>query len=72
MRFEDYVLRFGENTVWGRADLAREFGVSLNTAKYHLERAVKNGKLHKQYGWLGQQSGWLYALPEKMPKMKGL
>lgn len=67
MRYEDYVNAFELGDAWGRADLAKRFGVSLSTARYHLERAVAVGLLHKQYGWLGRQSGWLYALPDTLP-----
>lgn len=68
-KFNDYVDEFEEGKVWGRGDLAALFCVSLGTARYHLERAVGAGLLNKQYGSLGIQSGWLYALPATMPRL---
>lgn len=65
-RWEDYVEVFELGEKLTRQHLASHFGVGGSTARYHLDRAVKNGKLNRVYGWLGKQSGWLYALPETM------
>lgn len=62
-RWMDYVDAFEEESIWGRGMLARLFGVSVSTASYHLEKAVEAGELEKRHGYLGGQSGWLYALP---------
>jgi len=69
-RWLDYVNQFAPGDVASRQEVAQHFGVGRSTARYHLERAVKAGRLHKQYGWTGQQSGWVYALPETMEKLE--
>lgn len=65
-----YVEQFGAGEVLSRVDVAERMGVHYTTARYHLERAVKNDVLHKQVVWIGNQTGWGYALPETMPKLK--
>lgn len=71
-RWMEYVNAFKPGKVGTRADLAEHFGVGRSTARYHLDRAVEAGKLNRAYGWTGKQSGWLYALPETMPRIKGV
>ena len=71
-RWEDYVKAIGKAEIVTRNQMAEQFGVGRSTARYHLDRAVRKGALNKQYGWTGRQSGWLYAHPEKMPRLKGL
>lgn len=71
-RWEDYVGHFCEGDIFTRAHMAKCFGVGGSTARYHLERAVSAGALNKQYGWAGGQSGWLYGLPESMPRFEGM
>lgn len=71
-RFMDYVDVVEEGTLYSRSDLAAAFGVGGSTARYHLERAVKEGELNKQYGWLGRQSGWLYGTPTTIPRLEGM
>lgn len=69
----EYVNATGEGVVQSRRDYADFFGVSYGTALYHLERAVKLGYLNKQIGWVtDRQSGWLYGLPETLPRLEGM
>jgi hypothetical protein len=70
-RWTDYVDVFEVGDKLTRADLATHFGVGGSTARYHLERAVLAGALNKVFGWLGGQSGWIYALPGTMPRLAG-
>lgn len=65
-----YVDAIGVGEVLSRAEMATRMGVHYSTAKYHLERAVKEGVLHKQVVWVGNQTGWGYGLPETLPKLK--
>lgn len=70
--YQAYPLLFKRGDVLSRADVADRVGRSYTTAMYHLERAVSAGMLHKVYGMIGVQPGWLYALPETMPRLEGL
>lgn len=71
--FHKYVSAIGKGEIVGRQDMADQFGVSYSTATYHLEKAVAEGLLNKQYGYLGgNQPGWLYALPATMPRLEGV
>lgn len=73
VRMFDYVRATGKGTLQSRRDYAEFFGVSYSTALYHLERAVNEGYLNKQIGWVtDRQSGWLYGLPETLPRLEGL
>lgn len=69
MRYEDYVQVFNSGDILDRRFLAEHFGVGRSTAKYHLEKAVNARLLNKQWGWTGRMSGWLYALPDTMPRL---
>jgi len=71
-RWEDYVNALKPGDIFARRVFAEHFGVGGSTARYHLERAVKAGKINKQYGWVGGQSGWLYGLPETMVRLEGM
>lgn len=71
-RWQDYVHMFEPGDLKSRQDLADIFGVGRSTSRYHLERAVKNGALNKMFGWTGLQSGWLYALPDTLPRLEGI
>lgn len=68
-KFLDYVDRVGRGEIVSRGDMQERMGVAYSTALYHLERAVSEGYLHKQHGFIDRQPGWLYALPETMPKL---
>lgn len=65
--FTRYAQAVGEGRAVSRRDMADLFGVSVSTAKYHLERAVSHGLLNKVYDYIGKQPGWLYASPLTMP-----
>lgn len=71
-RWREYVAVFELGEKLTRQHLANHFGVGCSTARYHLDRAVAAGALNRVYGWLGKQSGWLYALPETMPRLEGM
>jgi len=48
-------------------------GVPYSTALYNLERAVTEGYLNKRVGYASENhAGWLYALPETMPRLGGV
>lgn len=66
---DEYVRAIGVGEMVSRSDMARLFGVHYQTAKYHLERAVLRGTLNAYYGWIDSRAGWLYALPETMPRL---
>lgn len=68
-RYIDYVDLLNPGDCMTRQWFADVFGVGCSTARYHLERAVVAGELHKFYGWTGKQSAWLYGLPETLPKL---
>lgn len=70
-RYEDYADAFRVGQLLTRVDLANHFGVGRSTAGYHLDRAVSAGFLNRAYGWTGLRSGWLYGLPETMPRLEG-
>lgn len=65
-----YTGAIGEGEVVSRSDMAKRMGVHYSTAMYHLERAVKAGELNKAVVWVGNQTGWGYALPATMPRLK--
>lgn len=69
--FEKYaaVVRSGE--ILTRAEIAERMCVSYSTATYHLDRAVRVGLLNRQYGYISNQPGWLYAQPDTMPRIAG-
>lgn len=71
-RYIDYVDQLGAGDQMSRQWFADLFGVGVSTARYHLERAVRAGELNKAYGFLGKQSGWLYALPSTMSRLEGM
>lgn len=72
-RFFDYVRAIGKGEVVSRAMMAERMGCAYSTAHYNLERAVMEGYLNKAYGFASaQQPGWIYALPETMPRMEGV
>lgn len=67
--YEEYARAVGEGECYSRTMMAVKMGVSYTTAQYHLERAVAEGLLNKAYGYIGRQPGWVYALPEDMPRL---
>lgn len=68
----NYVNAIEQGAMVTRDDMAQHFGVSNTTARYHLETAVKRGFLNKQIGFINNNSGWLYARPETMPRLDGM
>jgi predicted ArsR family transcriptional regulator len=51
-----------------RRDVCEAFGITRNTAIYHLEKLVKRGELVKTYTWTtGHARGWVYYSPKKAP-----
>lgn len=71
-RFLDYVDAIGKGAIVSRSEMAEMMSVSYSTARYNLERAVSEGYLNKQYGFVtDNQPGWLYAWVEAMPRMEG-
>jgi hypothetical protein len=62
-RYEDYALAVGEGELWCRADFAEHFGVHVATAIYHADRAVSQGLLKRQWGFINNQPGYLYSRP---------
>lgn len=72
-RFLDYCDAIGAGEVVNRAQMAERMGVTYSTARYNLERAVSEGALNKQYGFAtDHQPGYIYALPETMPRLEGM
>jgi hypothetical protein len=70
-RFLDYVSAIGEGELVTRQDMSSRMDCHYQTARYHLERAVLEGYLNKVYGYVREnQPGWLYALPDTMPKLE--
>lgn len=70
MVYQHYPQHFGVGEVLSRRMVAERVGCSYSNAAYHLERAVSNGLLNKQYGFAqANQPGWVYALPETMPRL---
>jgi Fic family protein len=67
-----YSQYFQPGDILSRRDVAERVGVSYSNAVYHLERCVSDGILHKQRGFIGRQPGWVYALPETLPRLEGL
>jgi hypothetical protein len=73
LRYLDYVDAIGKGETVSRRDMMCRLNAAYSTAQYNLERAVSEGELHKVYGFATDtQPGWLYALPETMPKLEGL
>lgn len=72
IEFEQYPLAIGAGQILSRNDFVEVMQKSYSTVVYHLERAVKAGLLNKQYGYIVEQPGWLYALPETMPRLEGM
>ena len=64
IRYMDYADRVGVGAFVSRASMAALFDVAYSTATYHLEKAVSEGLLKKVVGYIGNQTGWLYCLPE--------
>lgn len=72
-KFLLYVEHFGAGDVRSRKEVARLMGVPYSTALYNLERAVTEGYLNKRVGYASENhAGWLYALPETMPRLGGV
>lgn len=45
----------------GRSQIAADFGVTVSTARTHLEKGVKRGALVKAFTWVKKNSrGWVY------------
>jgi ribosomal protein S25 len=45
----------------GRSQIAADFGVTVSTARIHLEKGVKRGLLVKSFTWVKKNSrGWVY------------
>lgn len=69
----EYPHYFQDGVILSRRQVADRVGRSYSTAVYHLERAVSAGLLNKAWGFATtQQPGWVYALPETMPRLEGL
>lgn len=68
-RYLDYVARIGVGRLVSRLQMARMMDCSYCTAVYNLERAVREGRLHKVVGFVGNQTGWLYCLPETQERL---
>lgn len=64
-----YTDAIGEGEIVSRSIMARRMKVNTTTAKYHLERAVEAGEINRAWGSIGNQRGWVYALPSTMPKL---
>lgn len=71
-RYTEYVNALTEGCSASRKEFAQYFDVHPTTAITHLEKAVGAGRLHKQIGRIGNQTGWLYSLPETTPRLEGL
>jgi len=70
-RYLDYARAVGQGEIVSRQMMAERMGVSYSTARYNLEIAVSENVLNKQYGFASEsQPGWIYALPETMPKLE--
>lgn len=68
----EYPRLFAAGEILSRREIAERVGRSYSCAVYHLERAVSAGLLNKQYGFTTKyQPGWVYALPETMPRIRG-
>ena len=73
VRYFDYVNAIGQGELVTRSDMALRMGASYSAVMYNLERAVLEGALNKAYGYATEnQPGWLYALPETMPRLGGI
>lgn len=72
LKYIEYAQAIEQGAIVTRQECAEHFGVSYSTARFHLDRAVEAGLLHKQYGFISEQPGWLYALPETMPRLGGM
>lgn len=71
--YRTYPNFFGVGDLLTRKDVADIVGKSYTTVMYHLERAVSDGLLHKVNGLTYRnQPGWLYALPETMPRIEDM
>lgn len=67
--FEQYIDAIGAGEVVSRRQMAERMHVSYTTAQYHLDRAVAEGHLVRQHGYIGRQPGWVYARPETLPEL---
>jgi hypothetical protein len=73
VRFLEWVKAIGVGEVVSRQMMAERMNCNYSTARYHLERATLEGWLNKQYGYASErQPGWVYALPETMPRLEGM
>lgn len=63
LKYLDYASAVGEGEVWCRDDFAKHFGVRYSTAQYHADRAVEQGLLVRQIGYVDTQPGYLYTQP---------
>lgn len=70
--FLTYPDLFKQGEMLSRSEIAARVGRSYSTVMYHLEKAVAYGLLNKQYGFIGKMPGWIYALPETMPRLEGM
>lgn len=70
VKYQEYAAAIGQGEVVSRWDMARRFGVVYSTARYNLERAVREGVLQKFVGYASDnQVGWVYALPGTMKQL---
>lgn len=67
--YEAYLEAFRVGELYTRYDFVEANGVPYTTVTYNLERAVKDGKLHRQKRIVGRSPMWVYGLPETLPKV---
>jgi len=64
LKYLEYASAVEQGDYWSRADFAAHFGVSPTCANYHADRAVEQGLLIRQPGFIGNQPGYVYSKPK--------
>lgn len=68
--YENVAQSIGEGEVLTRAQVAERLGRQKTTTLIgHLERAVREGLLHKAWFNFGDYVAWGYATPATMPRL---
>lgn len=73
VRFFAYVDKIKPGELVTRKDMEIRMEAAYSTATYNLDRAVSEGWLNRQWGYASEnQPGWLYGLPETLPRLGGM